>query len=823
MELDENSRYITNFVTHCGSYRYKRLNCGVNAASEIFQNAIRQVTQNMNGVLNISDDILIFGKSKEEHDEALKAVLKRLNDNNLTINLNKCLFSQNKIKFFGHIFTSEGIYPDPDKIQSIINLSPPSNIHELRSFLGMLNYVGRFIPNLAHNTDALRKLLQKNKQFVWTEEQQNSFICLKSHLTNITRNTYYDQKRRTHLHVDASPIGLGAVLSQINEDNKIETVAYGSRTLTPVEQKYSQIERETLAATWAIQHFKLYLYGTKFILFTDHKPLVSILKNPRSCPSARIERLLLRIQPYEFIPVHQCGSKNPSDYLSRHPIQDSINSDYKIEDYVNFVLNKATPKMISLAEIQTATLQDNTLQILKQATLNNDQDLWKLPELKPYNKLKEELSIVNDVVLRSNRIIPPTTLQNKLIELAHIGHQGITKTLKLLRSKVWFPNMSQLVENFVKTCNICQFTTEYKQRDPIATYIKAERPFKYLSMDYAGPFRNGKYAVVIIDKYSKFPFVNFVPSTSFNHLKPILSNLFSLFGFPETIQSDNGPPFNGSEFTSFLNNFNIKHHCITPYWPEANGTAERFVKTLKIALTNILCESSSMEEKLNNFLMNYRSTTHDTTGHSPYSLLLNREVKGFLPNNQTTKSHTSENQSREEIVKRKRHERENQKRYIKPNIFEIGDTVLCKQKKNNALTPFYDSTPLKITNICGSQIEAKFDNGKTINRKSSFFKKINNPISTNGSSNSDSQDSDDDHFTDFSSEPVNDYAESTPSFVSSDIQHSRSNTPESELSTNSPHTVSPTNPSTATQQPDETSLRRSTRNRKRPSRLEDFI
>lgn len=191
----------------------------------------------------------MYGKIVQEHNKSVKEVLHRLSENGLTINVSKCLFNQQKLKFFGHIFTNEGIYPDPQRIESIINLTPPTNIHELRSFLGMLNYVGRFIPNLSKLTNPLRKLFIKTNNFTWDSEMQDNFDKIKQELANITKMVYFDVNKRTHLHVDASPIGLGAVLSQVNDQNNIEVVAYASRSLTSVEQRYSQIERETLAAT----------------------------------------------------------------------------------------------------------------------------------------------------------------------------------------------------------------------------------------------------------------------------------------------------------------------------------------------------------------------------------------------------------------------------------------------------------------------------------------------------------------------------------------------------------------------------------------------
>ena len=287
LELDEESRNLTVFSSHIGLRRYKRLNFGVNSASEIFQNAISQVISGVQGAANISDDILLFSKGGiSEHRELLRKVLQRLRDKNITLNREKCQFLKKRLEFAGHIWSAEGVQPDPKKVQAIVDAPAPTNVSEVRSFLGMVNYVSRFIPNMATISEPLRVLTKKDTEWKWGQEQESAFQSLKNSISSFQVMAFFDTNKEVTLLVDASPIGLGAVLSQ---DNQV--VAYASRSLSDVEQRYSQTEREALAIKWACSHFRLYIYGKPVTIITDHKPLEALFSNPHSKPPPRIERL----------------------------------------------------------------------------------------------------------------------------------------------------------------------------------------------------------------------------------------------------------------------------------------------------------------------------------------------------------------------------------------------------------------------------------------------------------------------------------------------------------------------------------------------------
>ena len=245
LEISPESRYITTFATHVGLKRFKRLSFGISSASEVFQNTIRQTIEGIPNVLNISDDILVHGRNLSEHNAALDALLSRLSDKGLTLNANKCEFQKTKIQFFGLVFSADGVSPDERKVDAIKNAPRPQSVEEVRSLLGMASYSARFIPRLSTITHPLRVLTETD--FIWTDEQENAYCELQDSLSKEAVGAYFDTNKETVLVVDASPVGLGAMLTQVDSEGNSQVVSYASYALKPHEQRYSQIEREALA------------------------------------------------------------------------------------------------------------------------------------------------------------------------------------------------------------------------------------------------------------------------------------------------------------------------------------------------------------------------------------------------------------------------------------------------------------------------------------------------------------------------------------------------------------------------------------------------
>ncbi|XP_071510902.1 uncharacterized protein [Diadema antillarum] len=367
IELDEESRQYTVFSTHVGLFRYKRLNFGLCSAAEVFQHAIQSTFQDLPGVLNISDDLLVFGRSQAEHDARLDAVIQRLRKVNLTLNPAKCVFSTDRVVYFGHVFTANGISPDPRKVDAINAVTEPQNVSEVRSFLGMVTYCARFIPDLASISAPLRQLTKADVPWSWGPSQTSAFNRIKELVSKHCTMGYFNPANPTEVIVDAGPLGLGAILVQ--HDSRTQSVipiALASRSLTPTEQRYSQTEREALAITWAVRHFHIYLYGGSFVVTTDHKPLLAMFNNANSKPPIRIERWLLRLQAYNFQVQYHPGKLNPAEYMSRHPrIAQSTGSSAEeeiAEQQVSFIAAHAIPKTVTYEDLVSATSTDDVLQ-----------------------------------------------------------------------------------------------------------------------------------------------------------------------------------------------------------------------------------------------------------------------------------------------------------------------------------------------------------------------------------------------------------------------------------------------------------------------------
>ena len=735
LELEPSSRYITTFSTHNGLWRYKRLNFGVSSAAEVFQNAIRETLSGLSGVINMSDDILVFGKTQKEHDTNLRNVFQRLREKHLTLNASKCKYNKSTLEFFGHVFSKGGMSADPKKIDAIIKLDPPTDVSSVRSFLGMTNFCARYLPNYATLSEPLRRLTRKGEPWHWTSEQELALSKIRQALVAKQVMSYFDINKDTEILVDAGPLGLGAVLVQHepSSDRKY-VVAYASRALTQTEQRYSQTEREALAVIWACEHFHIYIYGKPVVIYTDHKPLVSLFGNPRAKPPARIERWSLRLQPYDAIIRYRAGFDNPADYLSRHPVGDrkvSSREEKIAEEYINYISVNGIPKAMSLKDVKRETIKDPTLQAVSSALQTGkwykykhaaevNSELFQL-----FERVKSELTVAGDILLKGSKLVLPETLHHQAVVLGHEGHQGIVKTKALIREKVWFPGLDKAVDEMVKSCLACQASTPQTKREPLKMSPLPKAPWTELSADF-GQLPNGDYILVIIDDYSRFPIVEVLSSTSARSVIPRFDRVFSEYGIPNVLRTDNGPPFNGNDFRQFANELGFHHHKITPYWPRANGEVERYMKTIKRIIKAALLEKKNWKQEMYKFLRNYRATPHSTTGHAPATLLFSRPMKTKLP--ELDKPVENRNvELRDKLYKAKMKTYADNKAYVKPSDLKVGDSVLIKHPsvKRKSDVP-YDTETYKVIKQKGSMLTAQ-KGEHNVTRNSSFFKGVDTP------------------------------------------------------------------------------------------------
>ena len=320
----------------------------------------------------------------------------------------------------------------------------------------------------------------------------------------------------------------------------------------------------------------------------------------------------------------------------------------------------------------------------------------------------------------------PTELQNKTVDIAHEGHLGIVKTKALMRENVWFPSMDKLVETKAKSCLACQIATPVMSREPLKMSTLPDQPCEEMSVDFAHV--DGEILLLVIDDYSRFPFVEPVSSEAASAVIPKLDKICAWFGRPNVLKSDNGPPFNGQDFAKFADVLGFKHRKVSPLWPRANGEVERFVKTMKKCVKAAKSERKNWRKYMQSFLRNYRTTPHSTTGVAPATLFLKRAVRNKLPQS-TCADPVAEIVRKSDVEqkwKMKYHADRN--RYVKPCDLDVGEPVLVKRpfSASKAHAP-YESRAMTIVARKGSMRTTRTNQGNKVTRNSSFFKRLRVP------------------------------------------------------------------------------------------------
>lgn len=325
LEVTEKTQLLLSWSTHRGIYKLHRLPFGTKPASAIFQRTVEKILQGIKGTINFMDDIVVTGKDRKEHLENLRAVFDRLQKAGLKLNLKKCKFFQSQIKYVGHIIDKEGLKKDPAKTEAVVKMAHPVNQTETKAFIGMISYYGRFIPNLSSILDPLYKLLKKGVHFKWTKDCENAFKKAKELILSDNTLAYFDQKIPLKLICDASGVGLGAVLVHVYPDGSERPISFASRTLTKAEENYSVIHKEALSIFWGVKRFYQYLVANRFILCSDHKPLLALFGENKGIPqmaAGRLQRWALFLSGFDYHFQHINGSKNGgADGLSRFPVK----------------------------------------------------------------------------------------------------------------------------------------------------------------------------------------------------------------------------------------------------------------------------------------------------------------------------------------------------------------------------------------------------------------------------------------------------------------------------------------------------------------------
>lgn len=729
IEIAPTSRDITTFISSRGLYRYKRLLFGINAAPEIFQKTMERMLLPCTGTVNFIDDILIYGISEQEHDTRVAFTLKVLKENNVALNKEKCVFKISEVKFLGHLLSPLGIRPLDNYVGAVKSFRAPKTLDELHSFLGLVNFIGKWLPNLATLTEPLRAILKlklsKNMDIstFWTDKQTLAFNKLKICLSQIKTLGYYDPNDRTQVVADASPVGLGSVLIQFDNSGP-RIIAYGNKSLTDVEKRYCQTEKEALALVWAVEHFKMYLYGKdQFELITDHKPLETIF-GPRSRPCARIERWVLRLQSFNFKIVYRPGKTNIADPLSRL-CETRIHEPFESHDFVHEIVEHSCPVAVTVKEIKENTESDQEILQLKTGI---DQDIWS-DAIKHCQVFKEEFCFSDGILLRGTRIVIPEKLRQRVLESAHEGHPGIVAMKSRLRTKVWWPKIDEQAEKIVKACKGCTLISAPNPPYPMKRRQIPTAPWVDVAIDFMGPLPKGEYLFVIVDYFSRYKEIKIMKTITSTTTINVLKEIFSRLGFPVSITCDNGKQFTSEEIKSFFREKGIKIYHSIPYWPQMNGEVERqnrdILKRLKISQGL----KTNWHEELVNYLMMYNSTPHGTTGKTPSELFFRRQFRDKIPCATDTQHSVLDDETidNDRVQKEKGRKNEDRKRKATDeNDINIGDKVYQKNLiKPNKVTPDYDPTPHTIIEKRGGDILVQNpETGQELRRNIVHLKKI---------------------------------------------------------------------------------------------------
>ncbi len=627
--LTEDSRKYTTINTHKGLFQYNRLPFGVASAPGIFQRTVENLLQGIPDVCVYLDDILITGPTDDAHLETLDKVLKRLDEAGVRLKQSKCEFMLPSVEYLGHRISASGLQPTDSKVKALKEAPVPTNTTQLKSFLGLLNYYGKFVPNLSTVLAPLHRLLEKRAAWTWNTEQQQSFDRVKALLTSDTVLAHYDPAQTLILACDASPYGIGAVLSHTFNDGSERPVAYTSRSLGPAEKRYSQLDKEGLAIVFGVKRFHQYLAGRQFTILSDHKPLQHLFQETSGIPtlaSARIQRWALVLSAYNYSIKYKPGAAHANaDGLSRLPLPDLPPRETPPSE-ITQTLNLLLSLPITVKDIRAWTSTDPLLSKVR-LMLESGWEKSSDNAYTPYNQRKDELSIEDGCVLWGTRVVIPPQGREKILSELHQGHPGISRMKSLARSFVWWPSIDKDLEAQVKHCEPCQRTRNLPATAPIQPWEFPKRPWSRIHIDYAGPFQ-GHMFLVIVDAYSKWLDVKVVKQATSTNTITALRSLFATHGIPELIISDNGTVFTSAEFQQFTKQNGIRHNTSAPYHPATNGLAERAVQTFKTFLKK--SSDGSLEDRLALFLFRYRITPHSTTGATPAQLLMGRQLRSRL-------------------------------------------------------------------------------------------------------------------------------------------------------------------------------------------------
>uniref|UniRef100_A0A0K0EAY5 RNA-directed DNA polymerase n=2 Tax=Strongyloides stercoralis TaxID=6248 RepID=A0A0K0EAY5_STRER len=630
LHMDKEGAEILSLSTPLGLMSVLRLQPGVASAPAIFQNAMYSRLSLVSNCSCYFDDIIVGSDSKLNLVKKLDEVLGILDNMGLVVNPKELELFKSEVLFLGHIISSQGRRPSPEKIQGILCLKTPKNAAEVHTFIGKCLHYADYIKNASLKARPLYNLIRKGTKFIWSEVENKAFLELKKDLETITTLTLFDEKKIVVLACDASEFGLGSVLLLRDPVTKKERpFAHASRTFSGSQRNWSQLDKEAAGIIFGVTKFQDFLLGRQFVLQTDSKPLTYLFGDKAGLPITalkRVDRWSIILQRFTYsIEYVKTGEFSKVDCLSRLPSSEILPDDVEVLEVEDAMLNNVP---LDLGRIREAQSNDKIISIVSQLVLTTFPEYIKDAEIKEFKKYQFELSVIKGVLFRNNCVVIPEKLKNEVLKLLHQGHFGSSKIKMLARSYVFWPGYTNDIEVMVKGCRTCQEFGDPKTNEGLHSWEKAPSPWFRIHMDFAGPFM-GSMWLLIVCAMSKFPHVYRMSKTESVNIIYCLKELFALHGNPVQLVTDNGRNFTSREMSRFLASRKIVHIRTPAFHPMSNGQCERFVKTFKQSM-NKLTESYSIEESVQIFLQQFRITPNKFNKISPSEAMFRRQIRTTL-------------------------------------------------------------------------------------------------------------------------------------------------------------------------------------------------